>query len=270
MVKERIDTRNESRRERRILIRLAMPGAVAYPDPVGGYTIRGGGVKGRGMRISHDAMQELIARELIGTGSGGTMVLSEIGHAFVRRLRGPEDGFRVQHQVAGQRRVKEGQQSTVYAINEAETPLGWLRHRRGPDGAPLLSAEEFEAGERLREDFTLANLTPSVTHRWGALMEPKHGGFRAGGDIRDAVIAAKKRFFAALDAVGPGLSNILVQVCCHLEGLEQAERSLQWPSRSGKVVLKIALQRLACHYGLIAPAGQVSRQGEQSGGRSAK
>lgn len=261
MVRTDNSTRIGSDRERRILIRMAVPGAMARPDPDGGYTIRGGGLKGRGMRISQEVMQELLARELVSPARDGAMMLSEIGHASARRLHSAEDGFRAQHQVAGKRRITEGQQSAVYAVNEAETPLGWLRHRRGPSGAPFLSAEEFEAGERLREDFTLANLSPSVTHRWGALMEPKYGGPRAGEDIRDVVIAAKKRFFVALDAVGPGLSEILVQVCCHLEGLEQAERSLQWPSRSGKVVLKIALQRLAHHYGLVAPAGRGGRHG---------
>ncbi|MGF1607500.1 MAG: DUF6456 domain-containing protein [Rhodothalassiaceae bacterium] len=64
-------------------------------------------------------------------------------------------------------------------------------------------------------------------------------------DIR---VDAKRRFDRAEAAVGPGLADILVRVCCWLEGLEQAEAGLGWPVRSGKVVLAIALDRLADHY----------------------
>ena len=50
--------------------------------------------------------------------------------------------------------------------------------------------------------------------------------------------------------MGPGLSDILLETCCYLTGIEQAERALGWPQRSAKIVLKIALDRLAVHYGL--------------------
>jgi hypothetical protein len=42
----------------------------------------------------------------------------------------------------------------------------------------------------------------------------------------------------------------LLRVCCFLEGIESAEKALGWPSRSGKLVLGLALDRLARHYGL--------------------
>jgi hypothetical protein len=64
------------------------------------------------------------------------------------------------------------------------------------------------------------------------------------------VLAAKQRFSAAMRAAGPGLNDLLFDVCCHLRGLGEAERAKRWPARSAKVVLAIALDRLAEHYGL--------------------
>jgi hypothetical protein len=64
------------------------------------------------------------------------------------------------------------------------------------------------------------------------------------------MIAAKQRFRLAMSAVGPGLSDLLFDVCCHLKGLESIESTNEWPIRSAKVVLQIALDRLAAHYGM--------------------
>jgi hypothetical protein len=72
--------------------------------------------------------------------------------------------------------------------------------------------------------------------------------------LRDEVIAAKERVMRALDAVGPELAGVLVDICCELKGLEEAERSHDWPQRAGKVVLQLALTRLARHYGLDVPS----------------
>ncbi|HVL19667.1 MAG TPA: DUF6456 domain-containing protein, partial [Amaricoccus sp.] len=64
---------------------------------------------------------------------------------------------------------------------------------------------------------------------------------------------ARTRVARAMEALGPGLSDIVFRICCFLEGLEKAEKRLGWSARSGKVVLKIALERLAAHYQLTRP-----------------
>ena len=41
---------------------------------------------------------------------------------------------------------------------------------------------------------------------------------------------------------------IKIPTLCYLEGLETTEQKLGWAARSGKIVLRIALQRLRRHY----------------------
>jgi hypothetical protein len=143
---------------------------------------------------------------------------------------------------------------------QVESPLLWLAQRRDADGRPLISEDEFAAGERLRRDFELAELSPRVTARWGAESAVSSTGSRRCGLPPDGlataerVLMARTRLDRALKAVGEGLATILLEVCCLERGLEAAERRLGWPSRSGKVVLRLALGRLALHYGLRQPA----------------
>jgi hypothetical protein len=135
-------------------------------------------------------------------------------------------------------------------FNDAESPLAWLRARRGPTGSPLISDEQFLAGERLRADFERAMLNARTTTNW----ELAGGGSRsatAAADLSDAALAAGERYHRALRSVGPELAGILTEVCCLAAGLEQAERRLNLPQRSGKAVLGLALTALARHYGML-------------------
>jgi len=77
-----------------------------------------------------------------------------------------------------------------------------------------------------------------------------------GGDVglsaSERQMAAKARFDAALAEAGSGLSDILWRVVCAGEGMPDAERALQWPARSGKLVLAMALDRVADFYRIVA------------------
>jgi hypothetical protein len=118
----------------------------------------------------------------------------------------------------------------------------------------MLADEEFDAGEKLRCDFWFAEMTPRVTANWSLLLSTVGGGSPAhDGDFRDSVIAARERVRRALAAVGPELAGILIDVCCHLKGLETSEKASGWPQRSGKIILQIALRQLARHYGMLRP-----------------
>ena len=127
------------------------------------------------------------------------------------------------------------------AVNVAESPLSWL-HARGHVDDRL-----FDAGERLRADYEAAQMGARVTMRWDPVRISGQGG-DAGLSFTERQIAAKARFDAALAEAGSGLADILWRVVCAGEGLPDAERALQWPTRSGKLVLKIALDRVAQYY----------------------
>ncbi|HYJ31127.1 MAG TPA: DUF6456 domain-containing protein [Allosphingosinicella sp.] len=128
-------------------------------------------------------------------------------------------------------------------VNLAESPLGWLRSRGHVD------ARQFDAGERLREDWERSLLPPSVTMRWDAPPIGREARSAPDGpELSGPQEAAKRRFEAAVAAVGGGLSDVLWRVVCAGEGMREVERALGWPARAGKLVLTLALDRLADHY----------------------
>ena len=130
-------------------------------------------------------------------------------------------------------------------VNLAESPLGWLRARG------LVSERQYDAGETLRADWERAQLGPRVTMRWDAPPPGKTARAAPSAEAPTlAQIAARRRFDVAVDGVGPGLADVLWRVVCAGEGMRDAERALGWPARAGKVVLGLALDRLADHYRL--------------------
>lgn len=137
-----------------------------------------------------------------------------------------------------------------------ESPLARLATRKGADGQAWLSGPEAEAGERLRRDWTRGAMMPSVTQRWDGV--PGGGGRNGEADLSDAALDCRRRVQAALQAVGPELSGVLIDICCFLKGTEQVERERQWPVRSAKLLLKAGLGALARHYGLVHQAGEGS------------
>ncbi len=166
----------------------------------------------------------------------------------------PVSPFRRQHgSIGDETRIIDGTSRQVTA-DAAESPLGWLARRRDRHGRPLIEETEFVAGERLRADFTIAGLSQRVTASWEQSIASGSSGRSGSADVNlmmsERAMDARRRVNRALAMVGPGLAGILLEVCCLTSGLEAAERRLGLPQRAGKVVLQIALSRLAEHYGL--------------------
>lgn len=128
-------------------------------------------------------------------------------------------------------------------VHVAESPIAWLASRGH------LTDAQLRAGERLRADYERAGLAARVTMRWDAAAPAKTRGGAKAADASLARIDAHRRFHGALDAAGPGLADICWRVICAGEGIGCAEKGLGWPARSGKLVLGLALDRLARFYG---------------------
>lgn len=208
----------------------------------------------RVLHVSEAALRHLVSAGLLSEAGAGTFRATDSARAWLRRRGGADHPFRQQHGT-----VVEAAQSEEIApgalIDLDESPIAALTRRIGKGGVPWLQSHAATAAERLRRDFEIGRLQPRVTANWSAAVSQKRRSGDGSGlaDLTDMALAARLRFDRAMRAVGPELSGVLVDVCCFLKGLETVERERQWPARSAKLVLRIALDALARHYGL-APA----------------
>jgi hypothetical protein len=122
--------------------------------------------------------------------------------------------FRAQHLSPDTRTVDTPTGRAAVLIDDNESPLAWLARRRGRDGRPLVAPHQLLAGERLRGDFTCAQLTPRMTSAWAT---PAGGGTDPTSmHFSDVAVAARQRVHQALDAVGPEFAGLLLDDCCFL------------------------------------------------------
>jgi Domain of unknown function (DUF6456) len=130
-------------------------------------------------------------------------------------------------------------------VNLAESPLSWL-HAHGH-----LDERQFLAGEKLRSDYEAACLGPRTTIAWENL--PVGRGKRSAPSPitpTEHMLSAKRRFDGGIEALGRDLADIAWRVICAGESVPSAEKGMGWPLRSGKLVLRIALDRLGDYYRL--------------------
>jgi hypothetical protein len=173
----------------------------------------------------------------------------------VDALQAEIDPFRRQHLTLRGQTVETGHGRAGVTVDDNESPLAWLARRRGRDGRALIETHQLQAGERLRAEFTRAHMMPRTTSNWESpISSGRHSSGTSAGHITDTMIAARQCVRQALDKVGPEFAGLLLDVCCFLKRLEDIERERAWPARSAKVVLQLALDRLARHYGYAAQA----------------
>jgi hypothetical protein len=253
---------------RRVLRRLIEPGAVLAiaPDMDKAVVLRDlpDGRTARTGVLDRAVAQAFALKDWITCRKSGRVATYEIstaGRAALRRMLEAEarqgglaeaaTPFADQHRDWATREIADeaGEGRTRVRYNLAESPVAALGRRRDKDGKVFLEPDLVEAAERLREDFELAQMGPRVAQNWDRFLTAgDRGGYRPDAGQAEGPRAARDRVAGALRDLGPGLGDMVLRCCCFLEGLEAAEKRMGWSARSGKIVLRIALQRLKRHY----------------------
>ncbi|MFM2278367.1 MAG: hypothetical protein RLZZ444_598, partial [Pseudomonadota bacterium] len=169
---------------------------------------------------------------------------------FLRRwMATREEAFLAQHRQPEQRNLAIDGESLLVTVNPEESPLALLARLKDKSGAPWFDPDAIRAGERLARDFQFAGLQPRMTMTYAPRLagRPPAGQRRASAMAED-VVAARMRVNGAVEAMGPDLAGVALDVCCFEKGLETVERERQWPARSAKLMLRTALMQLHRHY----------------------
>ncbi|MDV7144956.1 DUF6456 domain-containing protein [Tropicimonas sp. TH_r6] len=263
------DEATVNREARRVLRRLAESGAVlaVATDMEKAAVLREmpDGNTNRTAVVDRNVAHAFALKEWITCKSAGRVasyMITSAGRSALKRMlsedRSEAGGFAEapmpfgdQHREWGHKVVLDDEEPSKprrVRYNMAESPVVALSRRREKDGSPFLEPEMVVAAERLREDFELAQMGPRVAQNWERFLTAgARGGFGASDPV-SGTEGARDRVAKALEELGPGLGDMVLRCCCYLEGLEATEKRLGWSARSGKIVLRIALQRLARHY----------------------
>ncbi|WP_235000541.1 DUF6456 domain-containing protein [Pseudooctadecabacter jejudonensis] len=191
-----------------------------------------GNTIGRVLRYRITSAGRVALRELVARTENQARAMAEAPEAFVGAPAG----------------VGTWQAGAMTRMPQQDSPVVCLSRRKDKDGNLFLTRAMVRASERLREDYELARVDAQRDGKtppdWQQLLQAidRH----AGVDTEGASAGAQVR--AALSFLGPGLAEVALRCCCLLEGLETTEKQMGWAARSGKVVLRIALQRLVLHY----------------------
>lgn len=244
----------------RVLKRASQPGMGIVPRPDDdGFAVRhlDDARRRAVMRVSERAVRALRAAGAIeqSPAHGAAYVVSDAGRRRLDRNASDRDSerWRVGRDVIESRSIHDddGEERSVRR-NMTESPVAWLARRRPGGGAAFLNAREFAAAERYRGDVERSTLHQRLTSDWTS---PPRGSTARGGspsvlDGSTSALHARERVYAARTALGATLDDVVHAACAHHEPLGAIELRMGWPKRTAKVVLRIALDRLATHYGL--------------------
>jgi hypothetical protein len=242
-------------RRRKALARLAHDSAVLAPDREGpGHAVYLHGDRRRRplTRLKPEDVHVLATDgAIIPSGIAGCWLLSGPGRGRVRREAAEADPFQLQHGARVARPVIDAD-GAIRTVRATESPVARLARIADSAGVAFFAGREIAAARELWEDHErgLGGLLRGSD--WSA---PPIGTVARGpgGAQESAVIgamAARQRVDAALAVPPRPLAAAVKAFLLDETGLEALEHQRRWPTRSAKLVLKIALDLLADHYGL--------------------
>jgi hypothetical protein len=236
--------------------RLGQAGRVLAPLPAGqgGYGVYAGPDRRRRplARLSAQDVRVALSDGVLEEIDGGYALSADGRSRLIRLEQTSDQPFADQHRQPARRMVMEPQGPRPVTASTAPGPLA--RYLKPAGGKPaLLQPVHASAAELFVRDYERSALNSRVTADWSAPPGGKHRG--APGDRADAPttrLDAQARVMAALEAVGPGLDQLVFAILIREAGMGQTERDQGWPERAGAAMLKLALDRLAVHYRLMA------------------
>lgn len=178
---------------------------------------------------------------------------AKLDHLMERAGDGYADSaspFADQHRAYGEKTVHSDGRKQRLRYNMCESPVTALARRKDKDGAYFLSETLVSAAERFfARGFRIVPDGAARCAELGSLPDRRRPWWFSvrRGDRQRAERGAGARC-GGLRYLGPGLGDVALRCCCYLEGLESAEKRMGWSARSGKIVLRIALQRLSHFY----------------------
>lgn len=232
------------------------------------------GTEAQGLQISAgeercevaSAILETVQRLGLVHRHGNQLTARPEARSFLRRAIAEEEETRFASQHREEVRhemLVEGVRQPVLR-NAAESALSQLARLKDRAGQPFLPVEALDAGEKLSADFERAHLQPSITMNWQPSLSQKTKGERGGKvELTESAMAARDRVSAAIEAMGPELAGVALDICCFGKGLELVERERGWPVRSAKLMLRTALLALARHYAPPATRRRSHHWGEE-------
>ncbi len=128
------------------------------------------------------------------------------------------------------------------------------------NGEAYFAPHLLQAGLRVARAGRRAALQQRVTMSYSGARTPTRNGSGFAADLSDEALDARNLLNRLWVALPRDCAGVLFDVCVYDKGLQQIEAERQWPRRSAKLVLRIALEQAAGFFGLAATG-----QGPQTG-----
>ena len=154
-------------------------------------------------------------------------------------------------------KLREGEDKEIYIPvgvkrsvrrRNAHHILRRLSKERGPNNMRFLSVAEVQAGELFQRDYNRFYGGDKITQSVDKIRVDQSG--QNGTELEMMRrLDSGRAYQAAIDVLGPSLDQAALVICGERKSLDQLEREQSWSRGSGRVILKLALQRLALQYG---------------------